>query len=169
MLFRSRNLSLIKGVFGEAEVSLEYNRTNRYECRWVDLGIERDSPSIFTKGIDRLHIPVAHGEGNFYAPDDSIDTIENNNLVVMRYLSPDGSSAKGEFPYNPNGSTNDISAISDRSGRFFGMMPHPERNILFTHRNDWTYIKEKMKREGKEYPHDGEGITLFNNAACYYK
>ncbi|MDY6933896.1 MAG: phosphoribosylformylglycinamidine synthase I [Spirochaetota bacterium] len=165
------NLGIIpglKGIIGDAEVSLEPNNSLRYQCRWVDLRIEADSPSIFTRGIKRLHIPVAHMDGNLYAPQDIINKIENNNLVVMRYSHPDGKPADGAFPFNPNGSINDIAAITDKSGRILGMMPHPERNIVFTHRDDWTYQKEWAKRRGISLPEEGEGMSIFRNAVGYF-
>lgn len=157
----------LNAVIGEAEVSLEYNRTFRYECRWVDLKIE-DSPSVFTKGIKMLHVPVAHGEGNFYTSDVLLRQIEEENIVAMRYIKPDGSPANGEFPFNPNGSLKDIAAICDKTGRIMGMMPHPERNIFFTHRDDWTYLKEKAKRYNTDLPERGEGLAIFKNAVDYF-
>jgi len=84
------NLGIIpalKGLLNKAEVSLEYNRNFRYECRWVDLQIT-DSSSVFTKGISRLHIPVAHGEGNFLKLA-SFDKVEKNARSVHRVV--DGS------------------------------------------------------------------------------
>lgn len=157
------------GMFEGAEVSLEYNRTFRYECRWVDLIMESDTPSVFTRGIERIHMPVAHGEGNFYAPSEIIEEIEKKHLVVMRYALPDGRLAYGEFPYNPNGSINDIAAICDISGRLMGIMPHPERNIFFTQRDDWSYLKEKARREGTKPPTEGEGLAIFRNAVRYFE
>ncbi len=165
------NLGIVPAIgemFGEAEVSLEYNRTFRYECRWIDLIIE-ETPSVFTKGISKLHIPVAHGEGNFFAPDNILEQIESNKFAVMRYVKPDGDRASGEFPYNPNGSMNDIAAVCDKTGRIMGMMPHPERGIFFTQRDDWTWLKEKARREGGSLPEQGEGFAIFRNAAEYFK
>jgi len=150
------------------EVALEHNRTFRYQCKWVDLSIEKDSPSVFTKGIEKLHIPVAHGEGNFFAPDEILKSIEDSSLVTMRYVRPDGSAANGDYPFNPNGSVNDIASICDRTGRIMGMMPHPERAVFFTQRDDWTLIKESLKREGREIPEDNEGILIFKNAVEYF-
>jgi phosphoribosylformylglycinamidine synthase subunit PurQ / glutaminase len=152
---------------GKVEVSLERNITSRYECRWVDLKIEAGSPSVFINGMKSLHVPVAHGEGNFYAPQEILKKIEDDKLVVMRYAM-DGNIAGGEFPYNPNGSMNDIAAICDKSGRLMGMMPHPERNIFFTQRDDWTYLKERIKREGGVIPEEGEGLAIFRNAVKYF-
>jgi phosphoribosylformylglycinamidine synthase subunit PurQ / glutaminase len=164
------NLGIIpafEDAVGDAEISLEYNKTFRYECRWVDLEIA-DSASVFTKGLKYLHLPVAHGEGNFYADKKTLSKILKNNLVALRYVKPDNNPANGEFPYNPNGSIEDIAAICDKSGRIMGMMPHPERNILFTHRDNWTTLKERYRREGMEVPEDGEGLAIFKNAVNYF-
>ena len=157
----------IDNILDKAEISLEFNKTFRYECRWIDLNIT-DSPSVFTKGITRLRVPVAHGEGNFYAQEKYLSEIEKRGLVAMRYAKPDGSPAGREFPYNPNGSVNDIAAVCDKTGRIMGMMPHPERNILFTQLDNWTYLKEKAKREGAVPNEESEGIAIFMNAVKYF-
>ncbi|MFC1669187.1 phosphoribosylformylglycinamidine synthase I [Spirochaetota bacterium] len=159
--------SLVKSI-GEAEAALVHNKTFRYQCRWVDLKINDKSKSVFTSGIESLHIPVAHGEGNFFAPGDILEEIEKENLVTMRYTKTDGTHAAGEFPFNPNGSLNDIASICDSSGRIMGMMPHPERAILFSQRDDWTYLREKMERDGKKIPEESEGMKIFTNAVDYF-
>ena len=166
------NLGIVPGLdgaVGNPQVSLEHNVTSRYVCRWVDLEVEKKTPSVFLKGIARLHVPVAHGEGNFYAPEETLARIEKKHLACLRYAKPDGGRAGGELPFNPNGSLADIAAVCDPTGRLMGMMPHPERNILFTHREDWTFLKEKYRREGKEIPVEGEGLALFRNAVHYFR
>jgi len=162
-------LPLLDGFDGTAQTALEYNKSFRYQCRWVDVMVEKDSPSIFTKNIERMHIPVAHGEGNFYAPEGTIDKIESMNLVSMRYIKSDGTRAQSEFPYNPNGSMNDIASICSPDGRIMGMMPHPERGMFFTQRDDWTLLKEKYIREGKDIPVYSDGLAFFINAVNYFK
>jgi len=162
-------LPALNGFTGAAEAALEYNKTFRYQCRWIDVLIEKNSPSVFTRNIERMHIPVAHGEGNFYAPENVITKIENMNLVPMRYIKNDGSRANSEFPFNPNGSMNDIASICSPDGRITGMMPHPERGMFFTQRDDWTLLKEKYIRENKDIPVYSDGIKLFNNAVDYFK
>jgi phosphoribosylformylglycinamidine synthase subunit PurQ / glutaminase len=159
----------LNGTLGQAGMALEYNRSFRYECRWVDLSVDAGSPSVFTKGLTALHIPVAHGEGNFYAPPETLSRIEEKRLAPLRYAKPDGSSAGGEFPYNPNGSQNDIAAVCDASGRRMGMMPHPERAIFFTQREDWTFVKERIRRSGGEVPIMADGTALFENAVRYFR
>ncbi len=162
-------LPQIEEFNGKASIALEYNKSFRYQCRWVDVIIEKDSPSVFTNGIEKMHIPVAHGEGNFYAPEDILCKIESMNLVSMRYIKNDGSRACSEFPFNPNGSMNDIASICSPDGRIMGMMPHPERGMFFTQRDDWTLLKEEYIRKGNEIPVYSDCITLFKNAVEYFK
>jgi phosphoribosylformylglycinamidine synthase len=159
-----------RGEFSpKVEVALEHNNTFRYQCRWVDLKVEKESPSVFTRGIDFLHIPVAHGEGNFTSPSGILERIENENCVTMRYVKPDGAPAGGEFPSNPNGSLNDIASICDTTGRIMGMMPHPERGMFFTQRDDWPLKMEQAKRNGEVLPEEADGIRIFRNAVEYYQ
>jgi phosphoribosylformylglycinamidine synthase len=150
-------LPLLDGNSFKVQTALEYNDTFRYQCRWIDVMIEKDSPSIFTKGIERMHIPVAHGEGKFYAEDSILNRIESMNLVTMRYVN------------NPNGSINDIASICSPNGRIMGMMPHPERAVFFTQRDDWPLLKEVYLREGTDIPIYSDGLKIFNNAVSYFK
>ncbi len=161
-------LPALGGFTGEAQVALEHNNTFRYQCRWVDLSVEAGCSSVFTRGITGMHIPVAHGEGNFYAPEDILSSIEDEKLVVMRYSSPDGSPAGGEFPYNPNGSMNDIAGLCAAEGRVMGMMPHPERGMFFTQRDDWTLRREGIMRKGESLPVEADGMAIFRNAVDYF-
>jgi phosphoribosylformylglycinamidine synthase len=74
-----------------------------------------------------LCIPIAHGEGRFYADEATMAEINANKQVIFRYCAADGS------PSNPNGSLNEIAGICNSTKNVFGMMPHPERaadNIL---------------------------------------
>lgn len=158
-----------EGYTGHSQAALEYNKSFRYQCRWIDVKVENDSPCVFTRGIDRMHIPVAHGEGNFYAPDDVLTDISSKKLITMRYVKPDGTTAGGEFPYNPNGSILDIASICSPDGRIMGMMPHPERGMFFTQRDDWTRLREDYFRKYQEIPEFSEGIEIFKNAVSYFK
>ena len=163
------SLGIVPGYspFGDADAALERNSTDRYQCRWVDLLVNKDSNCVFTKGIEKLHVPVAHGEGNFYASSEVLAKLEAGNQNVMHYAKGDAH-AKGEFPYNPNGAMRDIAAICDPTGRIMGMMPHPERNILFTQRDDFTLRKEEILRSGGTLPGESEGILIFKNAVKYF-
>ena len=76
--------------------------------------------------------------------------------------------ASGQFPFNPNGSIDDIAAITDPSGRVLALMPHPERGMFTWQRDDYHELKDRVQREGKTLPEDSDGMTLFRNAAAYF-
>jgi len=83
--------------------------------------------NIYLKGVgaDRpLKIPIAHGEGRFYADEKTIDQLEKNNQVIYRYCDEKGNITPEA---NPNGATRNIAGILNQNGNVFGMMPHPER------------------------------------------
>lgn len=73
---------------------------------------------------DTLKIPVAHGEGRYYAPHELLNEIESNNQVIYRYCNENGDVNQNA---NPNGALNNIAGISNKQKNVFGMMPHPER------------------------------------------
>ncbi len=80
--------------------------------------------NITADGKDVLKIPIAHGEGRFYADDVLLDELEANNQVIFRYCSEQG--VTDQF-CNPNGACRNIAGIKNKAGNVFGMMPHPER------------------------------------------
>ena len=71
-----------------------------------------------------LRVPISHGEGNYYADAETLDTLERQGRVLFRYCDDSGQ-ATGES--NPNGSANNIAGIINEAGNVLGMMPHPER------------------------------------------
>jgi len=168
------NLGLLPGLDGDytaRSVALTWNDCGNFQNRWVNLGINKDSPCVFTRAIEGLELPVRHGEGKFIAEESVLDTLEKNAQIVMRYASPGGSPAEGRFPDNPNGSLRDIAGICDPTGRVFGLMPHPEAYNHWTNHPNWTYQKEERRRQGImdiESP-EGAGIQLFRNAIEYLK
>lgn len=82
--------------------------------------------NIFIKGEDgiALKIPLAHGEGRYYADEATLDHLENNNQIMYRYCNEMGEITP---EVNPNGSIRNIAGITNTSRNVFGMMPHPER------------------------------------------
>jgi phosphoribosylformylglycinamidine synthase len=89
-------------------------------CDRVPVKVERtDLPwtSAYSAG-EVLTLPIAHGEGRYYADTDTLTALEDNGQVLFRYCTDTG---------NPNGSVNNIAGICDRTGKILGMMPHPER------------------------------------------
>lgn len=165
------NLGLTPAIdnkYGERFVAVTHNLTARYQCRWVDVKVE-DTNSPWLSGIDRLHIPVAHGEGRFMMAGETLKTLTDMKQIALRYVKPDGSPANGEFPYNPNGSTDDIAGMTDPSGRVLSLMPHPERGMFTWQRDDYTRMKDAARREGKTLPDRADGLAFFENAARYFE
>ncbi len=156
------------GDYRTQKTTLTFNDSGRFEDRWVYLRNENDK-CIFTRDVHRVYLPVAHGEGKFFAERDVLKRLEDNNQLVFRYTGEGGEPAGGRFPDNPNGSLKDIAGICDRTGRVFGMMPHPERHLYFTNHPRWTREKERLKRQNIPLPEYGEGLLIFKNAIQYVK
>jgi phosphoribosylformylglycinamidine synthase len=72
-------------------------------------------------------MPVAHGEGCYYADDATLDALERNGQVLFRYVDGAGAPAGPDDPHNPNGSLRAIAGVLNRAGNVAGLMPHPER------------------------------------------
>jgi len=151
-------LPLFDGEFAQ-EVTLTNNDSARFENRWVCLKTDPATKCVWTKGIDRLELPVRHGEGKFIPRDDAVlDRLKENGQIALRYCTPDGSPANGAFPANPNGAIEDIAGICDPSGRIFGLMPHPEAHVDRTNHPRWTRL---------DLPEEGPGLQVFRNAVEY--
>ena len=167
------NLGLLPGFGGqyrERSVALTYNDSGNFIDTWVRLKVNPASPSVFTKGLSDLELPVRHGEGKFYASDETIEQLFENNQVVLQYADENGQGAAGQWPLNPNGSLRDIAGICDPTGRVFGLMPHPEAFNHFTNHPDWTRKKEELVRQGEgALQEEGEGINIFRNAVNYFR
>lgn len=109
--------------------TLTRNLSARFECRWVRLAPQPQSPCVFTQGLQEpIACPVAHGEGRLVAQDPSVGA-QLQALAALRYLGPDGESP-APYPFNPNGSEGDIAGLSNLRGNVLGLMPHPEDHIL---------------------------------------
>jgi len=165
------NLGILPGIEERnpvRKIALAHNNSARYECRWVSLKAF-SKKCVFTKGIDFIRMPVAHGEGKFSASEETLKQLNDSDQIVFRYAKDKEKLAKGNFPENPNGSAEDIAGVCDKTGRILGMMPHPERNIFFTQQDDWTLQKEKLKRAGKQVPQESQGMRIFRNAVEYFK
>jgi len=110
---------------GLLEGAMLRNR-EKYRCEHVTIRVERtDTPftGLCTVG-DRLRIPIAHGEGNYFAPSDVLDRLERNGQVVFRYVDADGAPTESA---NPNGSLRNVAGICNVTRNVVGLMPHPER------------------------------------------
>jgi len=108
--------------------ALMKNSNLRFVCREVILKVE-NADTAFTSGLKQgqlLRMPVAHGEGNYYADTMTLSKLESEGRVIFRYVDREGVVTAEA---NPNGSINGIAGIINEKGNVLGMMPHPERAI----------------------------------------
>ena len=157
---------------GEMDATLTNNDSGHFDCRWINLRIERNSKCVFLNNgtIEQLNnglvsYQVAHGEGKFLAEKNTIDKIEKENLVTFRYIDDDGKSTQ-EYPENPNGSLNAIAGITDITGRILGLMPHPERFVRIEQHPNWRRMKinKSIRRAQDLRP---QGLPIFENMIRY--
>ena len=102
------------------------NNSRKFLCKNVTLSVGTNK-SLITQNTETnqvLTIPIAHAEGNYYANEETINDLENNNQVLFRYCDSNGNVTEDS---NPNGSVNNIAGICNKGRNVFGMMPHPER------------------------------------------
>lgn len=159
-------LGLLPGFDGNYQqrlVTLTDNLCGTFYDGWVHLRFNPTSPCVFTRGLDRMELPVRHGEGRFVTLDDGIlDELRRQELITCQYVDPVTGAPTQSFPANPNGSVDAIAGVCDPTGRVFGLMPHPEAyHTVFNH-PDWT-----RWRVAGHLPERGAGVALFENAVRY--
>ena len=105
------------------------NRSLRFAGRLINIKPERlDSPFTCSATGDPMRVPVAHGEGCYYADEATLDELERDGRVLFRYVRDDGAPAVDPDEYaNPNGSLRAIAGVCNKAGNVAGLMPHPER------------------------------------------
>ncbi len=97
--------------------ALGHNASGHFQCQWIRMEAPA-SKSIWTRDLEPIECPVAHGEGRYVHPD--ITALEASGQVALRY-SENG---------NPNGSASDIAGVCDETGLVLGLMPHPENHVI---------------------------------------
>jgi phosphoribosylformylglycinamidine synthase len=160
--------------------TLANNDSGRFTDRWIHLAAE-PGECVFLQGIDRMDLPIAHGEGKFACRDQSVlDRLESGGQIVLRYapkavgsrhLAVGQESARSAstahcllptascLSYNPNGSQADVAGICDPTGRVFGLMPHPERHVDSVQHPQWTRGRTAT---------EGDGLAVFRNAVAFF-
>lgn len=137
--------------------TLANNTSGRFTDCWIYLQAT-PGKCPFLRGYEQLHLPIAHGEGNFICREPwMLKGLQESGQVVLRYC--DAAGKPGPFPTNPNGSQGDVAGICDATGRVLGLMPHPERHVLPTQHPRWT-------RNG--LAEEGDGMRLFRNAVEFF-
>ena len=144
----------LEGNYFEQRVALMQNDSGHFQNSWVTLRFEPASPCVFTRGLDRMPLPIRHGEGKLVAKNrELLARIEAAHGVPCRY--------EGE---NPNGSANAIAGLCDPAGRVFGLMPHPEAYLFPENHPQWEFQKLRG-----ELPPRGLGLKIFENAVDFLK
>lgn len=147
------------GTMGEMQAILADNDSGKFECRQVNLRIETSSVCVFMDGVrGPISLPVAHGEGKFYAESDILTRVEKEKLAVFRYCDKLGVPTQG-YPQNPNGALNAIAGITDPSGHILGLMPHPERFVRKTQHPNWRRMPDL----------ESQGLQIFEKMVNYAK
>ena len=129
------------GRLGTADAVLMTNASGRFECRPTFVAWQGGRfPALrdLAKGT-RFLFPSAHAEGQFVLGGDAPARrreLEENGQILFRWVAPDGGPAT--YPWNPNGSADDIAGVANPEGNIFGLMPHPERSFFRAQTPDWT-------------------------------
>ncbi|HEX9990520.1 MAG TPA: phosphoribosylformylglycinamidine synthase subunit PurQ [Chloroflexia bacterium] len=106
--------------------ALMRNSELAFSCRWVHVRVEPSGCSLL-EGVQPgtvWRLPIAHGEGRYFASPQTLAELDESGQIVLRYSTPDGSL---DVQANPNGSSDAIAGICNREGNVLGLMPHPER------------------------------------------
>ncbi|MEX2028662.1 MAG: phosphoribosylformylglycinamidine synthase I [Candidatus Curtissbacteria bacterium] len=122
--------------YGQMDATLTQNESGHFECRWVKIKVEKSKCVFLPETRGTFDIAVNHGEGRIYAPATVIKKIEDEHLVVFRYVDHEGKATQ-KYPMNPNGSTHAIAGLTNPTGRILGLMPHPEKFVDKTQFPNW--------------------------------
>ena len=169
-------------------VTLADNRTGRFIDRWVRLRVPADTACIWTRGLDELELPIAHGEGRFVPESQqTLRRLEQRRQIALCYdgagpvnpttqrdepshpspsqASSQASSEIKDFVVegNPNGSVGAVAGICDPTGLVLGLMPHPERYTHPTHHPLWA------RRRGMAQGLSPAGLRMFQNAVAHVR
>ena len=138
------------------QVSLVANERLGYRNAWVRLQLDPDSPCVFTRGATGvpLEVPSRHGEGKLVFAPGVQARVEAEHLVPVRYVDAAGEPTQ-TWPDNPNGSPGGAAGLCDRTGRVFGLMPHPEAYLYPENHPDWI-----ARRDACDASRYGEGLGL---------
>ncbi len=124
--------------------ALLHNTSNKFICKNVFLKVSNSS-TLVTNNYEKnvIKIPIAHGEGRFFADENTMNTLKKNNQIIFKYCNSNGEVLESS---NPNGSLENIAGICNKEKNIFGMMPHPERaaDVLLSNTDGVALFKSIM-------------------------
>jgi phosphoribosylformylglycinamidine synthase subunit PurQ / glutaminase len=154
-------LPMLDGDVGTQQATLTWNDSGRFEDRWVELAVDPESPCVFTRGIERISLPIRHGEGKIIVQDnETLERLNTAHQIPLRYIDPGTGLPTEHYPENPNGSLMGMASLTDPSGRLLGMMPHPEAFLHRTNHPQWTR---------RYLPEEGDGLAIFKGAMRFIR
>ncbi|OWY22208.1 phosphoribosylformylglycinamidine synthase subunit PurQ [Sphingobacteriales bacterium UPWRP_1] len=154
-------LGLLPNINGLAdqEVTLMRNNSGKYEDRWVTCRVTAGTHTPFLKGIDRIALPVRHGEGKLVIKNEAIrQQIIDQKLNCLSYCDEQGNPTD-VYPMNPNGAELNCAGLTNPTGQVFGLMPHPEAYLSLYNHPNWG----QKKRQNPRISEEGEGLAIFKN------
>jgi phosphoribosylformylglycinamidine synthase len=124
--------------------ALLHNTSNKFICKNVFLKVNQ-SNTLVTNSYEKnvIKIPIAHGEGRFFADENTMNSLKKNNQIIFKYCNSNGEVSEAS---NPNGSLENIAGICNKEKNIFGMMPHPERaaDVLLSNTDGVALFKSIM-------------------------
>ena len=154
-------LGLLPNIGGtlEQEVTLTRNDSGKFEDRWCYCRVSSDAHTPFLQGIERVQLPVRHGEGKLIVKNDTLrQAIIDQKLNCLTYTDAQGNPTTA-YPNNPNGAELNCAGLTDATGQILGIMPHPEAFLSLYNHPNWG----QMRRQHPEIPDQGDGLCLFKN------
>lgn len=138
--------------------SVIVNERIGYRDGWVRLAREPSTTCAWLREVDTLECPARHGEGRLVFADAELEQrLASAGQICLRYVDASGQPTQ-QWPANPNGSPGGAAALSDASGRVFGLMPHPEAFLYAENHPHWL-----ASRRAGDLPAHGAGLQLFAN------
>ncbi len=154
-------LGLLPASLGDRsqEATLARNVSGLFEDRWVECAVNPASRTPFLRGIERMRLPVRHGEGRLVLRDDAVrDRVRAQALDCLTYCDEHGTRTD-RYPANPNGSELACAGLTDSSGGVLGLMPHPEAALSLYNDPCWP----QRRRANPDVDEAGQGLRLFRN------
>jgi phosphoribosylformylglycinamidine synthase len=153
-------LESVSGL-GPQRASIVHNERLGYRNGWVRMRCDPRSPCVWTRNLETIVCPSRHGEGKLVFAEGVREQLEAEHRIPVSYIDETGEPTEA-WPANPNGSIGGAAGMCDRSGRVFGLMPHPEAYLYKQNHPRW------LGHDGLDLPDYGLGLRLFANGlqAC---